>query len=104
MADDAGQTPLHWATFGPHVEVTRALIAAGAPVAARDRRFEATPLDWMVHAWAATDEAGDRERGREVAALLVGAGAVPDLDRFDAATAARVRSDRSMMRALGLSP
>jgi hypothetical protein len=103
MTDDAGQTPLHWATFGPHVEVTRALLSAAASVTARDRRFNATPLDWMVHAWATAEAAADRERGREVAALLVGAGATPDLDRFDARITARVREDAAMMRALGLA-
>ena len=102
MTDDAGQTPLHWATFGPHVEVTRALLSAGASVTARDRRFNATPLDWMVHAWATAEGAADRERGREVSALLVGAGATPDLDRFDSRVTGRVRDDPSMMRALGV--
>jgi len=104
MSDDAGQTPLHWATFGPHVEVTRALLAAGAQVTARDRRFHATPLDWTVYAWAMADTDDSRGRGREVAALLVGAGAVPDLDRFDPPVPARVRADLAMMRALGLPP
>jgi len=102
MADGGGQTPLHWATFGPHVAVTRALVAAGARVDARDRRFNATPLDWMVHAWATTSESDARTRGREVAALLVQAGAVADLDRFDAAVQARVRADAEMIQALGL--
>jgi WD40 repeat protein len=102
MADDAGQTPLHWATFGPHVEVARALLTAGAPLDSRDSRFHATPLDWLVHAWSTTDDDGARARGREMAALLVGAGAVPDLDRFDAALAARVRRDAAMRRALRL--
>ena len=102
MADGGGQTPLHWATFGPHVAVTRALVAAGARVDARDRRFNATPLDWMVHAWATTSESAARTRGREVAALLVQAGAVADLDRFDAAVQARVRADAEMIQALGL--
>lgn len=102
MADDAGQTPLHWATFGPHVDVTRALLAAGARVDARDRRFNATPLDWMVHAWATTSDSDERARGREVAALLVQAGAVPDLDRFDAAIRERVRADADLSGALRL--
>ena len=99
-ADDAGQTALHWATFGPHVEVTRALLAAGAPVSARDGRFNATPLDWMVHAWATTNDTQARAAGCEVAALLVGAGGLPDLDRFDAAVQSRVRADANLMRAL----
>ena len=104
MADDGGQSPLHWATFGPHVEVARALLAGGAPVAARDKRFNATPLDWMVHAWATAKDSDARERGRDVTALLVGAGAVPDLDRFDGTIKSRVRADAGMMRALGLQP
>jgi hypothetical protein len=103
MTDDAGQTPLHWATFGPHVDATRALLAKGAPVAARDRRFQATPLDWMVHAWATTTTSEARIRGCEVAALLVRAGAVPDLERFDPTVRARVDADAAMKQALGLS-
>lgn len=104
MSDDAGQTPLHWATQGPHVAVTRELLAAGADVTARDRRFGATPLDWMMHAWALADGDDGGARAREVAGLLVGAGAVPDLDRFDPPLPARVRADPAMMRALGLPP
>ncbi len=104
MSDDAGQTPLHWATFGPHVEVVHALLAGGAWVAARDRRLDATPLDWMVDAWATGEDDDVRARGREVAALLVAAGAVPDLDRLDPPVPARVRADATMMRALGLPP
>ena len=99
---DGGQTPLHWATFGPHLDVTRVLLAAGARVDARDRRFNATPLDWLVRAWATTSDSDERARGSEVAALLVQAGAVPDLDRFDADIRARVRADAEMSGALGL--
>ena len=101
MRDDAGQTPLHWATFGPHVEVTRALLAAGAPVDARDKRFNATPLDWMIHAWAAASGSDAQIRGRDVAALLVAAGAVPDLERFGPETHVRLRQDPEMVRVLG---
>ncbi len=103
MRDDAGQTPLHWATFGPDAVVTRALLAKGAPVTARDRRFDATPLDWMVHGWATATESETCARGCEVAALLVRAGAVLDLDRFDPGVQAKVRGDASMLDALGLT-
>ncbi len=102
MAEDDGQTPLHWATFGPHVEVTRALLNAGADVTARDRRWGATPLDWLVHAWATADTEDRRTRARQVASLLVAAGAVLDLDRVDPQVAGRLRADAGMTHALGL--
>jgi ankyrin repeat protein len=102
MSDDGGQTPLHWATFGPHVEVTRTLLANGASVNARDHRFKATPLDWMVHALATADDDATRTRGREVVALLVAAGAVPDLDRFGASVRSRVLADALLLQALRL--
>jgi hypothetical protein len=57
----------------------------------------------MVHAWATAEEPTVRERGRDVAALLVGAGATPDLARFDTRVASRVREDATMMAALGLA-
>jgi ankyrin repeat protein len=104
MEDDAGQTPLHWATFGPHVEVTRMLLANGAPVNARDHRFNATPLDWMLHALATAEADVTRTRGREVVALLVAAGAVPDLDRFGAAIRSRLSTDADLLQALRLTP
>jgi WD40 repeat protein len=103
-ADDGGQTPLHWATFGPHVEITRILLAHGASVHARDHRFNATPLDWMIHALANADDDATRTRGREVVALLVAAGAVPDLDRFGASIRARLLADAGLLRALGRDP
>jgi ankyrin repeat protein len=103
-ADDRGQTPLHWATFGPHVEVTRILLANGASVNARDRQYNATPLDWMIHALATNDEDATRTRGREVVALLVAAGAVPDLDRFGAAIRSRLLADAGLVHALRLTP
>jgi hypothetical protein len=104
MADDGGQAPLHWATFGPHVEVTRILLTNGASVAARDHRFNATPLDWMIHALATADDDAMQAPGCEVAALLVAAGAVPDLDRFGAAIRSRVQANGTLLKALGLAP
>jgi ankyrin repeat protein len=93
----------HWATSGPHVDVARALLIKGAPVTVRDHRFQATPLDWAVHTWATTTDPETAARGRDVAALLVLAGAVPDLERFDPTVRARVEADAMMMHALGLS-
>lgn len=40
-----GQTALHWANFGPHLDVIKLLLERGAPVDVKDDRFHATPLD-----------------------------------------------------------
>jgi hypothetical protein len=56
----------------------------------------------MIHAIAnATDETA-RAQGREVAALLVAAGAVPDLDRFGPEVRARLSADAALLQALGI--
>jgi ankyrin repeat protein len=42
-------TPLHHASWHGYVDITRALLAAGAPVNARDREFGCSPLGWACH-------------------------------------------------------
>jgi hypothetical protein len=43
------ETALHHSAGAGDVELTRRLLALGADPAARDRRFDATPLDWARH-------------------------------------------------------
>jgi ankyrin repeat protein len=42
-------TPLHWAGFNGNVEMTRLLLAHGAPVDVQDADFSGTPLGWATH-------------------------------------------------------
>jgi hypothetical protein len=71
-----GQTGLHWAAFNAHVDAVEALLKRHAPVDARDRTFDATPLGWALHAWqTAPMDAARKEHYYRTVGLLVGAGA-----------------------------
>ena len=83
VRNDGGETGLHWTSFGPYPVIAKLLLERGAAVNPRDKRYQSTPLDWTLFAWAKA-EGADRERGYELAALLVGAGAkvhIPWLER-----------------------
>ena len=47
---DMGETKLHWAAFTGSLPTARVLIAAGAPVDARDRNWKSPPLGWCCYA------------------------------------------------------
>jgi ankyrin repeat protein len=98
--NDGGETPLHWTTYGPHVEVARLLIERGAPVDARDHRFNATPLDWAIHAWSQIKNQRDRERIYQLIGFLCRAGAKPDVARFGEELVKRSLADEQLQHAL----
>ena len=100
----AGQTALHWTTYGPHVGAAAQLLAAGASVDARDDRWRATPLDWALHAWANEYTGAARDRGYALVAALVGAGAAVDLDGQDDRAKAALAGDTRMMAILSRNP
>jgi len=64
-------TPLHLAVLGNHVEVTRALLAAGADPTIRDTEHHSDALGWakffLQHRG---DSAEKRRRGNEIVGLL----------------------------------
>ncbi|MCU1259933.1 MAG: ankyrin repeat protein [Bryobacterales bacterium] len=92
-----GQTGLHRAALGAHVETVRLLLEHNAPVDAKDETWGNTPLGWALHGW------GDREPGaapgryHEVVALLVAAGATVDPEWL---AGDKVRADPRMLTAL----
>ena len=100
-----GQTGLHWAAYGPHVDIVKLLLKHGAQVDVREEHFKGTPLDWALYTWMLTKGAHERKRSYAAIALLVRAGA-----RFDPgqrsdragqdAMLAEIRSDRRIVRAL----
>jgi hypothetical protein len=46
--DKNGATALHYAAFGGHSDVVRALVECGADINARDNKFGATPAGWAI--------------------------------------------------------
>ncbi len=78
IANDAGETGLHWAAFGPHTAVAKLLLQHHAPLNVRDRRHEGMPLDWALHTWLQPRSAEDHDRSYEMVELLVRAGATFD--------------------------
>lgn len=49
VTDANGETALHAAAWTDSVPIAQLLIERGAEIDARDRRFDATPLDWARH-------------------------------------------------------
>ena len=67
-------TPLHWAGFNGHPEMTRLLLAHQAPVDIKGDEYDGTPLDWARHG----SRDGPRRQDQDYAAtiaLLLAAGA-----------------------------
>jgi ankyrin repeat protein len=70
--NNQGETGLHWTTYGPHLEIARMLMAAGAPRDARDAVFDATPLDWARYALSREKDPARRENFDELIRLISG--------------------------------
>jgi ankyrin repeat protein len=101
VRDERGETGLHWASYGPHVEVAKLLVDRGGPIQARDAVWNATPLDWLIDEWSKTTNQRAREHACKMAALLVAAGAKFDVEHADARIRDAVRADADMRTALG---
>ena len=73
-----GETGLHLAAYGGHLDIVRLLLARGAPVDASDERHGATPLGWAMHARSGAPDGEERQRHDMVVAALAGADAAAD--------------------------
>jgi len=94
-----GQTGLHWAAGGAHVETVRVLLAQGAPVDAKDEVWSVTPLAWALFGWRNWHlPEATPERYFETVRLLVRAGAIVDPEWL---AADDVNAISGMRRALG---
>ena len=101
-----GQTGLHWAGYGAHVDIVRLLLARGAPVNATERTFGGTPLGWTLYGWGERPPEANRDGYYAVVALLVAAGATVALEWLDEAKRGMplermLRADPRMVAALG---
>lgn len=100
-----GQTGLHWAAYGAHIEVVKLLLQCGSPIDAKDSNFQAQPLDVALYVWDTSSDAAERERCYEVVSLLAEAGAKLDSDHWRNAGGQpgileKIRGDSRMSAAL----
>jgi ankyrin repeat protein len=73
VRNEAGEQPLHTASYAGNAEAVRILLDAGADVDARDARFDATPLAFATV--GSGEQSGRPGNWTEVIRLLVDAGA-----------------------------
>ena len=103
--NDGGQTGLHWAAYGAHVDVVKALVERYAPVDVKDKHFNATPLDVALYVWSNSTDQEERERCYDVIVLLARAGATLDPKHWQnehgAGILEKIQSDPRMLAALG---
>jgi hypothetical protein len=90
-----GETALHWAALLGEDRLAAKLLA-GTDVNLRDDKYNSSPLGWAVHGWC-NPPAGNQGHQREVAQLLVTAGATVEEQWLEAQ---QVRADPSMVAAL----
>lgn len=90
-----GETALHWAALLGEDRLAARLISS-TDVNLRDTKYDSSPLGWAVHGWC-NPPAGNQGHQREVAELLVAAGATVETQWLEAQ---QVRADPSMVAAL----
>jgi hypothetical protein len=91
-----GETALHWAAMLGEDRLAAELIKK-SDVNLKDEKYDYPPLGWAIHGWC-DSPAGNRGRQREVAALLVTAGATVERHWLERE---KVREDAQMRAALG---
>jgi hypothetical protein len=90
-----GETALHWAALLGEERLARSLIAR-TDLSLKDEKYNSSPLGWAVHGWF-NPPAGNQGHQREVAALLVAAGARVEVEWLESE---EVRADPSMLMLL----
>jgi ankyrin repeat protein len=92
-----GETGLHWAAHGAHVEIVKLLLERKAPVDVEDERWSGTPLEWALHGWLNPSPETMSDGYYHVVALLVAAGSIVEPEWL---ASEKVRADPRMLAAL----
>jgi hypothetical protein len=90
-----GETALHFAALLGEEHLTEQLIK-GSDLNLKDEKYHSSPLGWAIHG-CYSRPAGNSGRQREVAALLVRAGAIVEPEWLESEV---VRTDAAMLAAL----
>ena len=90
-----GETALHWASLLGEDRLAKKLIK-GSDINLKDERYNSPPLGWAIHG-CYESSGGNHGRQREVAALLVAAGAKVEARWLESEL---VRADAAMLAAL----
>lgn len=104
LTQGGGETGLHWAAHVGHADIVRLLLKHRPEIDPKDKRHNATPLEWAIHGWYGADES--KGPGYyDVVAMLVRAGATPDPRWFEKGgnrqpAEKKVQSDPRMLAAL----
>jgi len=100
-----GETGLHWAAYGGHVEIIDLLLKTRSAVNEKDQIHGGTPLGWAIYGWGHPAPEFKHARHHEVVELLVRAGAPVDREWLGSpnrgsSLSAKLRADPRMMAAL----
>jgi hypothetical protein len=100
-----GETGLHWAAYGGHVEIIDLLLKTNSAVNEKDQIHGGTPLGWAIYGWSHPAPEFKHARHHEVVEFLVRAGAFVDREWLGSpnrgsSLAAKLRADPRMMAAL----
>jgi ankyrin repeat protein len=92
-----GETGLHWAALGAHVEIVKLLLERKAPVDVEDETWNGIPLEWALHGWLNPPPEVSSDGHYGVVALLIAAGSKV---RPEWLASEKVRADPRMLAVL----
>lgn len=93
-----GETGLHWAAYGAHVQIVKLLLERVTRVDVDDESHQSTPLEWALFAWSSSPKEKHPDY-YQVVAMLIRAGAILD-PKWNKNISKKIQSDAHMLAAL----